>query len=120
MAKNNNTDKEIKFMIIGFITLCVVTVLVSLYNTLPSRTQMRERHRAGINFIEAKANYFNARADSLSYLKKCTPESDAMMDIAESITNITSEYKSSSPKGIGFQSNHQGSASSSNSSSNNQ
>ena len=82
-------DKVKLYGKIGFIICWIVLVVVLLYNTLPSRKQMIERHRSSIKFIEAKANYFNARADSLSYLKTCTPESDAMMDIAESISTTS-------------------------------
>ena len=105
-------------VMIGCIICFGVLAVVLLYNTMPSRTQMIQRHRSGIKFIEAKANYFNARADSLSYLKTCTPESDAMMDIADSITSISSDTSSSIHRGSGFKFSAKGSSSSSNSSSN--
>lgn len=39
------------------------------------------------NWLQAKANYFNARAANLNYQSECTPSSDALTDIAEAISD---------------------------------
>lgn len=80
--------------IFGAIVMSIGSVVAGcwlVYNKTGSRTNVLKIQASRADLLVAKAEYYRARANSIEYLKKCTPESDALHDIAESLSQDNQE-----------------------------
>lgn len=88
----NNANRNMDLITNALITCAAIFCMslfvlmgFTIYNSTGSRANVLKIQSAKADLLIAKASYYNARANSIEYLNKCTPESDALHDIAEAI-----------------------------------
>ena len=77
-----NSPLVIVGTLFSFIACFVLLLLVS-------RQFNREQYNSSVRLVNAKAQFFEARAKNLEYQQSCTPTTDALELIAEALNKPT-------------------------------